>query len=91
VTAVRTEVTKDGVAVLTLDGADRLNVFSAQTAADLGAAYRRCDTDDSVRAVVVTGAGRARSRRFVAAWSAMPSLTGRCVMPSVSPSPPICC
>lgn len=58
-TSVRTAVTDDGVAVLTLDGADRLNVFSAQTAAELGAAYQRCDRDDDVRVVVLTGAGRA--------------------------------
>lgn len=58
-TAVRVEVDDAGVAVLTLDGPERLNAFSGQTAAELSAAYRRCDADDSVRAVVLTGAGRA--------------------------------
>lgn len=57
-TAVRMHL--DGaVAVLTLDGPDRLNAFSRRTADELGAAYRDCDTDDAVRVVVLTGAGRA--------------------------------
>ena len=58
-TTVRVDVDDAGVAVLTLDGADRLNAFSGETARQLGAAYRRCDADDAVRAVVLTGAGRA--------------------------------
>ncbi|AQT78077.1 crotonase [Mycolicibacterium litorale] len=58
-TSVRLEIVDPGVAVITLDGPGRLNAFSADTARRLGAAYRRCDADDTVRAVVVTGAGRA--------------------------------
>ena len=58
-TAVRVEVDDAGVAVLTLDGPERLNAFSAETAVELSVAYRRCDVDDAVRAVVLTGAGRA--------------------------------
>ncbi|MFI1377999.1 enoyl-CoA hydratase/isomerase family protein [Embleya sp. NPDC020886] len=49
----------DGVAVVTLDRPDRLNVFSGGMGAALGDAYARCDADDAVRAVVLTGAGRA--------------------------------
>jgi enoyl-CoA hydratase/carnithine racemase len=49
----------DGIAVLTLDDPDRLNVFSARTARELSAAYQRCDADDEIRVVVLTGAGRA--------------------------------
>lgn len=60
-TNVRTDVDKDGVAVLTLDGPDTLNAISGETARQLSAAYRACDADDGVRAVVVTGAGRAFS------------------------------
>lgn len=58
-TAVRVDVDDAGVAVVTLDGPQRLNAFSGETAAALSAAYRRCDSDDAVRAVVLTGAGRA--------------------------------
>lgn len=58
-TTVRVDVDSSGVAVITLDGPERLNAFSGETAAALGEAYRRCDADDTVRAVVVTGAGRA--------------------------------
>jgi enoyl-CoA hydratase/carnithine racemase len=49
----------DGVAVVTLDRPDRLNVFSGGMGAALGDAYARCDADDTVRAVVLTGAGTA--------------------------------
>jgi enoyl-CoA hydratase/carnithine racemase len=58
-TQVRLEVGNDGVAVITLDGPDTLNAFSTNVGRDLSAAYRRCDEDDSVRVVVLTGAGRA--------------------------------
>jgi len=46
------------VAVLTLDRPERLNAFSGEMGHALEHAYRRCDGDDSVRAVVLTGAGR---------------------------------
>jgi enoyl-CoA hydratase/carnithine racemase len=49
----------DGVAVVTLDGDDDLNLFSGATAADLGNALAACQADDDVRVVVLTGAGRA--------------------------------
>lgn len=58
-TTVRVDIDDSGVAVLTLDGPERLNAFSGATARALSEAYRRCDRDDSVRAVVLTGAGRA--------------------------------
>jgi enoyl-CoA hydratase/carnithine racemase len=58
-TGVRIEVDDAGVAVVTLDGADRLNAFSAGTGQALSAAYARCDRDDTIKAVVLTGAGRA--------------------------------
>ena len=54
---VRVEVT-DGVAVVTLDGPDKLNAFTGRMGDELGAAFRSCDEDDAVRAVVLTGAGR---------------------------------
>ena len=55
---IRFEVT-DGVAVITLDRPDRLNAFTGTMGRELGEAYRRCDESDSIRAVVLTGAGRA--------------------------------
>ncbi|BBY63821.1 enoyl-CoA hydratase/isomerase family protein [Mycolicibacterium helvum] len=58
-TTVRVDVDSSGVALITLDGPERLNAFSGDTARQLGEAYRRCDADDTVHAVVVTGAGRA--------------------------------
>ena len=48
-----------GVALLTLNRPAARNAFSGAMGEALGAAYRRCDTDDAVRAVVLTGAGDA--------------------------------
>jgi enoyl-CoA hydratase/carnithine racemase len=55
---VRFEV-DDGVAIVTLHRPDQLNAFSGRMGQELGHAWRRCDGDDAVRAVVVTGAGPA--------------------------------
>jgi enoyl-CoA hydratase/carnithine racemase len=55
---IRFEV-NDGIAVITLNRPDRLNAFSGCMGRELGAAYRACDSDDAIRAVVLTGAGRA--------------------------------
>ena len=49
---------RDGVAVITLDRPEQLNTFTGPMGDALGAAYRSCDEDDEVRAVVLTGAGR---------------------------------
>ena len=49
----------DGVAVVTLSRPDHRNAFSARMGEELGWAYSRCDADDAIRAVVVTGAGDA--------------------------------
>jgi enoyl-CoA hydratase/carnithine racemase len=49
----------DGVALITLNRPERLNAVGADMLELLSEFYRRCDEDDEVRAVVVTGAGRA--------------------------------
>jgi len=49
----------DGVATITLNRPDALNAFSAAMGEQLESAFRTCDGDDAVRAVVLTGAGRA--------------------------------
>jgi enoyl-CoA hydratase/carnithine racemase len=50
--------TVDGVAVITLNRPERLNTISAAMLEDLSAALLEADRDPSVRAVVLTGAGR---------------------------------
>jgi enoyl-CoA hydratase/carnithine racemase len=57
-TDVTVEV-KAGVAVLTLNRPEHLNAYTADMGRLLGQAYLECDGDDDVRAIVVTGAGRA--------------------------------
>lgn len=49
----------DGVAIITFNRPDALNTFTGAMVDDLGEAYRQCDQDDSIRAVVVTGKGKA--------------------------------
>ena len=49
---------EDGVALLTLNRPDKLNAFNTQMMKDMIAAFDATDADDSVRAVIVTGAGR---------------------------------
>ncbi|OBJ52399.1 enoyl-CoA hydratase/isomerase family protein [Mycobacterium sp. 1423905.2] len=46
-----------GVAVLTLNRPERRNAYTARMGALLSDAYRHCDDDDAVRAIVLTGAG----------------------------------
>ena len=58
-TEVTLTVDADGVALIRLDGGDDLNFFSSATGRALGAAFETCDTDDTVRAVVLTGSGSA--------------------------------
>jgi enoyl-CoA hydratase/carnithine racemase len=50
---------KDGVATITLNRPDRMNAFTGQMMLDMIAAFDRTDADDAVKAVIVTGAGRA--------------------------------
>lgn len=49
----------DGVATVTLNRPDRMNAWNTLLGAELGDAMAEADGDDDVRAVVVTGAGRA--------------------------------
>ncbi len=48
-----------GVATVTLNRPERLNAWTSQLGVELGDAMAEADGDDAVRAVVVTGAGRA--------------------------------
>lgn len=53
-------VERDGpVAKITLNRPERLNAWTWQMSIELGHAFNEADADDGVRAIVVTGAGRA--------------------------------
>ena len=52
-------VDEDGVATLTLNRPDALNAFDVTMARELEQAFLAAADDDAVRAIVVTGAGRA--------------------------------
>ncbi len=55
---IRLEIA-EGIATITLDRPERMNAFTGQMMADLIAAFDATDADDAVRAVIVTGAGKA--------------------------------
>src|SRR6202044_1801646 len=50
---------ENGVATITLNRPDKLNALNDDMYAGIKAALDRTDSDDGVRAVIVTGAGRA--------------------------------
>ncbi len=50
---------EDGIATVTLNRPDKLNAFTPRMMHELIAVFDETDADDSVRAVIVTGAGRA--------------------------------
>ncbi|MEV5835926.1 enoyl-CoA hydratase-related protein [Nocardia sp. NPDC052112] len=53
-------IERDGpIAVVRLHRPDRLNAFNIQMRDEIIAAFDACDGDDSVRAIVLTGSGRA--------------------------------
>lgn len=49
----------DGVMVLTLNRPDHLNAFTVEMANELVDCFQRASEDDAVRAIIVTGAGKA--------------------------------
>src|SRR5512147_2724721 len=55
---IRYEV-DDGILTLTLNRPDKLNAFTVTMMREMLDAIERADADDAVRAVIVTGAGRA--------------------------------
>jgi enoyl-CoA hydratase/carnithine racemase len=51
--------TSEGVLAITLNRPDKLNAFTLEMGREIIEAFDRADADDEVRAVIVTGAGRA--------------------------------
>ena len=55
---IRFEVS-EGVAIIELHRPEQRNTYTGRMGGELGDAYLTCDNDDTIRAVVVTGAGGA--------------------------------
>lgn len=60
---IRYETDADGILLLTIDRASKLNALSVEVMDALGEAFVRAEADEAVRAVVLTGAGE---KAFVA-------------------------
>lgn len=58
-TTIRYDVEDDGILLLTLNRPEKLNSFTVEMCHELVDAYSRASVDDAVRAIIVTGAGRA--------------------------------
>ncbi len=56
---VKYETPRGAVALITLNRPERLNAYDRQMRADMADAVKRAAGDDKIRAVVITGAGRA--------------------------------
>lgn len=56
---LRYDVADDGILTLTLNRPDQMNSFTVEMAHELVDAFDTASADDAVRAIVVTGAGRA--------------------------------
>ena len=50
---------EDGILTLTLNRPEKLNAFTGEMLSEMIDAFDRADADDAVRAIIVTGAGRA--------------------------------
>ena len=50
---------EDGVLTITMNRPEKLNAFTGTMMTEMIDAFDRSDADDSIRAVIVTGAGRA--------------------------------
>ena len=50
---------EDGIATITLNRPDRMNAFTTRMRDELVSLFDETDADDAVRAVIITGAGRA--------------------------------
>ncbi len=70
---ILTEFGEDGLLLITLNRPDRLNALTVQMGNELIGAFRAASEDDDVRAIIVTGAGRA----FCAGMELKPEGAGR--------------
>ena len=73
---------EDGLLTLTLHRPEKLNAFTPRMMRELIDAFDRADADDAVRAVIVTGAGRA-----FCAGADLSAAGGRTFDPSAGPRP----
>ena len=78
-----------GVTVVTLNRPDQMNAFNATMTAELSSAITALDSDDEVRVIVVTGAGRAFSAGADMSGGATPGASAADSGATPPPAPPL--
>lgn len=68
---------ENGIATITLNRPEKLNAFTGQMMSELIDAFARVNTDDAVRCVIVTGAGRAFAQAPISRQARKPSTMTR--------------
>jgi enoyl-CoA hydratase/carnithine racemase len=61
-TATQSQITceiDDSIMIITLNRPDKLNAYTGAMGSEIEEAFREADVDDNVRAIIVTGSGRA--------------------------------
>jgi enoyl-CoA hydratase/carnithine racemase len=74
--------TSEGVLTITLNRPERLNAWTGRMGEELRAAFDLADDDDEVRAIIVTGAGRAFCAGADLRAAATPSTTASATPPA---------
>ena len=73
--------------IVTLNRPDKLNAYTGQMGAEIADAFERADSDDNVRAIIVTGAGRAFCAGADVSGGAASFDTSGSTAPACSPAP----
>jgi enoyl-CoA hydratase/carnithine racemase len=78
-----------GVTIVTLNRPERMNAFNPEMTTELATALQELDDDDDVRAIVVTGAGRAFSAGADISGGSTPGSSSDQQKPARSGPPPL--